>query len=73
MNTIISLIVKTAFIIGISLISLVLLYIIFRLISFAIAKSWMQVGEQYDKKGGVKDGKEKEENIIGQEQIKKRF
>lgn len=46
-------------------VGLVLLYLVFRLMSYAVAKSWVQVTTNHLKQnGGVNNGKEEEEEKL---------
>lgn len=63
MGKILEIFVTGFYLFGCAIIGLVLLYLVFRLISYAAAKSWIQVttNQQIKQNGGVDNGKEKEE------------
>jgi len=63
MSIILEILIKIFCVFGIVTIGLVLLYLIFRLITLAIAKSWIEgtIDQQTKQNGGKNHGEEKEE------------
>jgi len=62
MTKIIEILIEGFYFFGCTIIGLVLLYLIFRLISYAAAKSWIQVtkDQQIKQNGGENHGEEEE-------------